>query len=97
MKRQYHDLNIYHAQLLLMTFKHEECIAYADQDCDKEAALVFRDMITTTKAHLLYQIDQIIEKARTIKAFSPPHITLFDRHLSLMSKPIEYGFTNVMS
>jgi tetratricopeptide (TPR) repeat protein len=96
MKRQFHDLNIYHAQLLLMTFEHDECITYADQNCDKDVALVFKDMITATKAHLLYQMDQVIERARAIKAFSPPHIALFDRHLSLMSKAIEHGFTNVM-
>jgi hypothetical protein len=94
MKRQFHDLNIYHAQLLLMTFKHDECIAL---NCENEVALIFKDMITATKAHLLYQMDQVIERARAIKAFSPPHIALFERHLALMSKAIEHGFANVMS
>jgi tetratricopeptide (TPR) repeat protein len=97
MKRQFHDLNVYHAQLLMMTFKHDECIAYAESNCDKDVAVIFRDMITATKGHLIYQMDQVIERARVMKAFSPPHSALFDRHLSLLSKAIEHGFTNVMS
>lgn len=96
MKRQFHDLNIYHGQLLLMNYKYEECEAYANENFDKDVAQIFKEMISATKSHLLYQIDQLIEKARTSKKFSPPHILLFDKHMQLVSKLVEHGFTNVM-
>ena len=97
MKRQYHDLLLYHAILLLMTFNHDQCLEYAQKNLDPDVADIFKDLVKYTKGHLLYQLDQIIEKAKSTKKFSPPHLALFDKHLQLISKVVEHGFTNVMS
>ena len=96
MKRQYNDLLVYHAILLLMTFNHDQCITYSTNNLDQDVAEIFKDLVTYTKGHLLYQVDQVIERAKASKKFSPPHLALFDKHLMLLSKAVEHGFTNVM-
>lgn len=96
MKRQFHDLNVYNALLLMMTYKYDDCVSYANENLDKDVAAIVKELVDATKGHLLYQIDQVIEKARTNKKFSPPHVLLLDKHMQLISKLVEHGFTNVM-
>lgn len=96
MKRQYHDILIYRAVLLMMTFKHDEAIQYSQSNLDPLITEVLKQLIEATKNHQIYQIDLAIDRAKEIKKFSPPHLNLFDRHLQMMSRSVENGFAIVM-
>ena len=96
MKRQFHDINVYHAVLLLMAYRLEECVKLSEDHLDKEMAATFKELAEATSGHLLYKIDCVIERLRNCRKFSPQHIFLLDKHLQLVSKMVEQGFTNVM-
>lgn len=96
MKRQFQDVNIYHAILLLMAYRTADCIKLANEHLPKELASLFRELADATDGHLIYKLDLAIEKLRATNKLAPQHVFLLDKHLQILSKSVEQGFANVM-
>jgi len=97
MKKQYRDILIYQAQLLIMVFRYEDCLKFVSQNHDTEIAELFRRMVEASKNYQIFVIDSIIQKALQSKQFNAQQIALFNRHLALISKNVEAGVFQVMS
>ena len=96
MKDNFNELNVYYAELLLVLFRFEDCIVYSAENLDTELARLFKELVEATRGHLLYQIDQLIVRARRTKKFTAQQMNLFDKHLEQISRIVEHGFSNVM-
>lgn len=97
MKRQYRDILIYKAILLLMIFKHKECIEFAEKNLEAPEADLLKRLCEASRSSQIYVIDELIEEAKNMKKFNNNQINLLGRHLTLISKTVEAGVFQVMS
>lgn len=95
MKRQFEDLKIYKAQLLLSAFKHDKCIDFAKNNLDANVKELFEQLCSATKSNSIAVIDALINQARSSSYFTEQQISLFERHLYLLSKSVEAAYAEL--
>ncbi|KAH0786126.1 hypothetical protein GPJ56_009803 [Histomonas meleagridis] len=96
MNRQFTDLHIFRAQLLLSAFKHAECIEYSASNLDENVAALFKSLCDASKSNQIAVIDALINDAKAQNYFSEQQIALFERHLFLLSKSIETAYSELV-
>ena len=96
MKRQFQDLLIFHCQLLLMNFRFDQCLSFAQSNFDADIIDIFTRMVYATQNHQVTMIDSIIEEASNNSKFSASHISQFRRHLTNLSHVIENSVSLVL-
>ena len=96
MKRQNQDLHIFKAQLLLSAFKHDECIQYSKENFDENIANLFKALCDASKSNQIATIDALINDAKSQNYFTEQQISLFERHLFLLSKSIETAYSELV-
>lgn len=96
MKRQHEDLRIFKAQLLLSAFKHDECVEYAKENFDENVANLFKALCDATKSNQVATIDALINDAKSQNYFTEKQISMFERHLYLLSKSIETAYSELV-
>lgn len=95
MKRQFVDLKIFKAQLLLSAFKHNDCIAYADENLEEGVAQLFHQLSDATRSNQIAVIDALINQAKSSNYFTEQQIAIFERHLYLLSKSVETAYSEL--
>ncbi|KAH0788677.1 hypothetical protein GPJ56_007359 [Histomonas meleagridis] len=95
MNRQFSDLQIFKAQLLLSAFRHAECIEYSAANLDEKVASIFSSLCEASKSNQIAVIDALINDAKAQNYFTEQHIALFERHLFLLSKSIETAYSEL--
>jgi hypothetical protein len=95
MKRQLVDLKIFKAQLLLSAFKHVDCIGYSNANLEEGVARLFKELCDASRSNQIAVIDALINQAKSQNYFTEQQITLFERHLFLLSKSVETAYSEL--
>jgi hypothetical protein len=88
MKRLLVDLKIFKTQLLLIAFKHVDCIGYSNANLEVGVARLF-----TSRNNQIAVIDALINQVKSQNYFTEQQIALFERHLFLLSKSVELVYS----
>jgi len=95
LKKQYNDLKIFKAQLLLSAFRHTDCVNYAEQNLEESIAQLFKFLCDASKSNETAQIDALINQAKASNYFTEQQISLFERHLFLLTKSVETAYAEL--
>lgn len=91
MKKQYHEVLVYQAQLLIMNFEFDDCLTFSKRNFDENDFSLFEAMVDASKIYSIYGIDYVIEQCKNSKKFNLDQIHLYERHLHLISLAVESG------
>lgn len=97
MKRQYRDIQIEHALLLLNVYRYDECLEFIGKNLEPAEVSIIEKMVEASKSSQIYLMDKIIEEARETKIFNNMQIGLLMKHLQFTSREVEAGIFQIMS
>jgi hypothetical protein len=95
MKRQLVDLKIFKSQLLLMAFKHADCIGFSSANLEDGVSKLFKELCDASRSNQIAVIDALVNQVKASNYFTEQQVALFERHLFLLSKSVETAYSEL--
>ncbi|KAH0791957.1 hypothetical protein GPJ56_004141 [Histomonas meleagridis] len=94
--RQYDDLTILKAELLLLQFKYDDCLQFSNENLNPEVFQLFVCLCDSSRKYKTSEFDAYFSDAKSQEYFNQLEVYLLELHLSELSKSSEAVYSTTL-